>query len=299
MDPLRYTDYARDCCQVLSQAAEHSSDQFLVNLARMTRMAGRINSTLSIDDGNSPESSAPIGICVQLLEKEFQEVRPSLYGGALEDCKLLTLTGDFQYPHKLTYAIEAYLLLHYYTMEMWLYQIALDDIPTARFGNNLTTRSNMLSSCLMSTKNFFDHIFTLPTQAYITSPYPMFSLVSHAVAVLSKLHLYVDPSWDRTYASSVIGFATTVDRVCEKMDIGTKAARGPEMVKLFIPHIRVLKDLHEILCAALAEKEREQSVLTPGDFDVRALPDEQFQELLAVMAQQFPNDGSWLDFMAN
>lgn len=184
-------------------------------------------------------------------------------------------------------------------MEMWLYQVALTDIPTSRFGNNLTTRSNMLSSCLTSTKNFFDHILTLPTQSYITSPYPMFSLVSHALAVLSKLHLYVDPSWDRSYVSSVIDFPTIVDHLCSKLDIGTRAARGPEMVRLFIPHIRVLKDLHEILCAALAEKERVQSVLTPGDFDVRALPEEQFQELLAVMVSQFPNDGAWLDFMAN
>lgn len=91
MDPLRYTDYARDCCQVLSQTAEHSSDKFLVNLVWMNRMAGRINSTLSIDDGNPPESSAPIGICVQLLEKEFQELKPSLYGGTLEDCEFLPL----------------------------------------------------------------------------------------------------------------------------------------------------------------------------------------------------------------
>jgi hypothetical protein len=80
IDPLRYTDYTKECCRVIAEAGEYPTDRYLVSLVQMHSMTDRINRMLSCDESEplGASLSAPLGMCIQLLEKELEAIKSTI-----------------------------------------------------------------------------------------------------------------------------------------------------------------------------------------------------------------------------
>lgn len=89
MDPLRYTSYTEECCRVLEELQEYPSDMYLVQLARLNRMAHRIVQTLPFDAYNPPgiASSDSLQTCVKALEAELKDLKRSSAQYRMQDCE--------------------------------------------------------------------------------------------------------------------------------------------------------------------------------------------------------------------
>ena len=135
----------------------------------------------------------------------------------------------------------AFLLIHYYTLEIWLHEVALlDHIPASRYGNYTTTRLNILYSCLASTESFFKVLFSLPGPAFITMPYFFYAHFLHAIMILSKLLLFQDPNWDGQYVASVLDLPTISETLITKIEVDIQTPfHVPEMFRLLAPRLRV------------------------------------------------------------
>lgn len=80
IDPLRFTDYTKECCQIIAEAGEYSTDQYLVRLVRMHSLTDRIGRMFSCQE-NDPlgtSLSAPLGMCIRLIENELQSMKASI-----------------------------------------------------------------------------------------------------------------------------------------------------------------------------------------------------------------------------
>ncbi|KAE9364158.1 hypothetical protein N431DRAFT_549798 [Stipitochalara longipes BDJ] len=282
IDPLRFTDYTRECCQIITEAGEYPTDQYLVNLVRMHSMTEQINRMLSCDESESlgASLSAPMGMCIQLLGKELQSIKASIVPGTPEN---------------------TFLLMHYHTLEMRLHKVALlDQVPSSQYGTYTTTRLHILYSCLMATEAFFKVFFTLPDAAYITMPYVFTAQFMHATITLSKLLYFQDPAWDRQYVASVLDLPTIIETLISKVDDSVQKPgihHVPEIFKLLAPRMRVFKEFHEVAWKSRSERELDVLLPSTGQMDVDALTNERLQEMIDDIALQFPSDASWQDFM--
>ncbi|KIW40336.1 uncharacterized protein PV06_07543 [Exophiala oligosperma] len=207
IEPIRFSAYAEECCQLLEEERKYASDVFLVHLVRIARMSGRITRTLSPDDWSTSStiSAPPIGAYVTALQAELRSIKSSLppSGTILEDI----------------------LWLHYFLMEIYLYGVAVHDTnSSANYGDFPMTRLKMLFACLGSTKSFFEKWYSIPISVYFDCSYFPWSLMGHASVVLSKLCLYDGEGWDAAYASDTIDFCTTMDTMMAKMKEANAAA---------------------------------------------------------------------------
>lgn len=112
------------------------------------------------------------------------------------------------------------LSIHYYTIAIFLYEIALSDaIETERYGTHPFARLDMLHACLKSVRRLFDEVHTISSSEWYNIPYTTWSVVGHAIVVLSRLSLYKASGWNEDYNRSSIDFATIVDALIHKFEL--------------------------------------------------------------------------------
>jgi hypothetical protein len=87
--PIQHSRYVEECCQAISAAAEHPTDNYVVHLTRLHGLADRISRSLNQDSGHGTPASgpAPLGACVKLLESELQQLRSLLLEGERQNGK--------------------------------------------------------------------------------------------------------------------------------------------------------------------------------------------------------------------
>jgi len=298
IEPLRFTDYTKECCRIIAETGEYPTDQYLVTLVQMHSMTDRINRMLSCDEGEplGASLSAPLGMCIQLLEKELQAVKESIIPDTPQSSQSIMTTLARHDPHELMTG-TVFLLIHYHTLEIWLHEVALHPhVPVSRYGSYTTTRLHILYSCLTATTAFFKTFLTLPDVAYITMPYFYTAHFSHAILILGKLLLFQDPAWDRQYVASVLDLPSIIETVITKTEMNVQREgihHVPEIFKLLAPRLRVFKEFHVM---RKAQSENEMLGLGTGQID-DGLTNERLQEMMEDLALQFPEDASWQDFM--
>lgn len=115
--------------------------------------------------------------------------------------------------------------MHYYTIETFLCEIALDNrIDASRYGTYPVARLSMLFSCLNSAKTFFEEFHSLPVSVYFDLPYTIWSLVGHMNVVLSKLAVSDCEGWDQSYVPSILNFFTVLDTLATKVKAAMEVA---------------------------------------------------------------------------
>lgn len=104
-------------------------------------------------------------------------------------------------------------------MEVFLFETALnEDIDSARYQMHSFTSLNMIYACFHSTKLWFETLHAIPTSKILDLPYPIWELLGHAVAVLSRLSLFRANGWDHEHVRGVFDFSSCMDRLSQKLD---------------------------------------------------------------------------------
>ena len=87
-EPIRYTKYAEECCQLLLEAAEYPTDVHLIQLVKLLYMGDKINRTLNPQDFDpSSNISMPVGAAVKSLEAEVHQLKPLVSPDSLQNGK--------------------------------------------------------------------------------------------------------------------------------------------------------------------------------------------------------------------
>ncbi|KIW70231.1 hypothetical protein, variant [Phialophora macrospora] len=291
-EPIRYTKYAEECCQLISAAAEYPTDVYLVQVVKLLHMGDKINRTFGQQEWDpSSNVSAPIGASVKSLEPELLKLKPSVPLDSLQNVLLL---------------------LHYYAVETYLYEIALDEkVDASRYGSFSTTRLGLLFACLQSTKLFFEAFFALPGSVYFDIPYSTWTLVSHMNVVLSKLSLCVVDGWDHDYVSGTLSFHAVLDQLSAKVEEAIQAASRsredatpgnslPRSVPLIFvtieTKIREIKAVHDARKTDLSRRSQPGALPTEqaqGPVDDVPILSEDFTMLNSLDFFDFGDDAFW------
>ncbi|GFF25221.1 hypothetical protein IFM61606_09380, partial [Aspergillus udagawae] len=198
MDPLRYTSYTEECCRVLEELQEYPTDMYLVQLARLNCMAYRIVQTLPFDAYSPPHmaSSDSIQTCVEALGTELKRMTPSSAQDRIQD---------------------SILALQYYSLELLLYESALEDDFSKSDRNSTGVPYDILDSSLTSAKAFFSTFFSLAPQYFLYLPYLVYQQYYHAVESLSKLLLLAWKERDQINIRITMDIPTTVNMFIAKV----------------------------------------------------------------------------------
>lgn len=78
MEPVRFTKYTHECCQVLGETSKLPSDPYLVQLVRVMRLADKVHFTMSDIDFDSPTAlSTPLALSIQCHQAELEKLKSS------------------------------------------------------------------------------------------------------------------------------------------------------------------------------------------------------------------------------
>lgn len=170
------------------------------------------------------------------------------------------------------------LLSHYDTLEILLYQIALnEELSDARCGDFTITRLDILFRCLRATKSFFDDFYSISSHYFPFLPFSIWCQFGHAVVSLSRLSLFQsEDGWDLDYVQSTIDFDQTIDRMMHKLDeaqIFAEQSSGPmsladlpEIFGRLSNRMQLMKESHQQKKESL-EKAQLQGAEPPPNFD--------------------------------
>lgn len=217
---IRFTRYTDECCNVLDQVAEYPTDATLVQLVRVMNLADRIHHTLyhtDLDSSSVSSAPPPLGLSIRWLEAELKQLKDRIPSQSPHSRKLCYRLCA-QLNNNLT-TMTAILQLHYNTLEIHLYRIALHNEPSkSNYGDHPLMQLNLLFRCLESTTSFFQNIHSLPSALFPFFPFTIMCQFGKAIVTLSQLSLYDHPGWDRAYVESIIDFDQTVDRIVSKLE---------------------------------------------------------------------------------
>ncbi|KAI1831029.1 hypothetical protein DTO006G1_7904 [Penicillium roqueforti] len=197
---IRFTRYTDECCNVLDQVAEYPTDASLVQLVRAMKLADKIHHTLYYTDLHSSSGSSappPLGLSIRWLEAELKQLKARM---------------PSQAPH------NAILQLHYNTLELHLYRVALINEPKPNYGDHPLIQLDLLFRCVEATTSFLQNILSLPSALFPFFPFTIMCQFGKAIVTLSQLSLYDHPGWDRAYVESIMDFDQTVDRITGKLE---------------------------------------------------------------------------------
>ncbi|KAG0160902.1 hypothetical protein PDIDSM_8434 [Penicillium digitatum] len=257
---IRFTRYTDECCKVLDQIAEYPTDAFLTQLVRAMNVAERIHQTLYNTELHSSSLSSappPLGLSIRWLEAELKQLKARMPSDS---------------PN------SPVLQLHYITLEIHLYRIALSSEPSkSNYGDHPLMQLDLLFRCLEATTSFFQNILLLPSDIFPFFPFSIMCQFGKAIVTLSQLSLYDHPGWDRAYVDSIIDFDQTVDLLARKMEeerpaleqaLGKdpKSTESPEIFGRMRNRAQMIKKMHRQRKEALEQK----SLLTtvaPMDYD--------------------------------
>ncbi|OOF99520.1 hypothetical protein ASPCADRAFT_160434 [Aspergillus carbonarius ITEM 5010] len=273
-EPMQYTSYTDECCRTVKEAAQCESDQYLVQLVRIAHMAEKIYRAVQYHEVDAPTGLAPTAMGIRWLQKELQQLKDSFVCRAPQ---------------------STILHLHYYTLELLTYRVALErDFSNTILSNYPLTQIDVLCSCLNSTRSFFDTLFSIPTNLYFQLPYTCWTQVGHALAILSRLLVHHDPSgyWDREWAQQTVSFDDIVTTFTLKVEEAIAHARVETIsIPPIFTHIKkrgsLWKEAHQMRCAAMDRWHQEQAQMSAvgtgaGLGAADGIPDVTMEDLLAM-----------------
>ncbi|KAF7525678.1 hypothetical protein PCG10_004669 [Penicillium crustosum] len=256
---IRFTRYTDECCNVLDQIAEYPTDASAVQLIRAMNVADKIHHTLYHTElFSSSVSSAPppLGLSIRWLEAEIKQLKAHI-------------SSESPY--------SAILQLHYTTLEIHLYRIALNtDVSKSNYGDHPLMQLDLLFRCLEATTSFFQTILSLPSDLFPFFPFTMTCQFAKAIVALSQLSLYDHPGWDRAYVESIIDFDQTVDGIASKMEVqlplfeqalaDNKLTEVPEVFGRMKNRAQMIKKMHRRRKDALEQKSL-STTIAPMHYD--------------------------------
>ena len=206
--------------------------------------------------------------------------------------------------------MKAALFLHYYAIEIFLYQTALnDDIGPSLYGMYPFSRLHILYACLNSTKLCFETAYTLPPSQWFDLPWSIWSLLGHAIVILSRLSLLRAEGWDQEYVRRTINFSGTMDALARQLDIARVLAESqsfqigrnqlprvvPQLFLTFSAKLRRVKAAHE--AKYMAQAMNSHPIPDPHPTDALVIPtDDDFAMPSTTFFCDFLDESFWQQF---
>ncbi|KAF9635717.1 putative trna processing endoribonuclease protein [Lasiodiplodia theobromae] len=227
-DSLRYSAQFADVCRYLEEAEEYPSDRYLVYLVRLQCIVQRIERKVPIDDFTA-DTMIPIAMFVKALHGELNDFKKSL-------------------PADL--ADHPTMWLHYYSAEIYLYEISLSSLPsTTQYGDYTYRRLEMLNACMHAARAFIDTYHQIPPSHYINMPFMHFAQLTSTIIALSKLTRLECPGWDQAYAQEFIDFGGIMMKTSARYEEARTVAEVPvadnPLFTFFARKLRFIKAWNE------------------------------------------------------
>ncbi|KAL1649921.1 hypothetical protein SLS58_001297 [Diplodia intermedia] len=244
-DSLRYSAQLAGVCRHLEEAQEYPTDQYLVYLVRLQGIVQRIERKVPIDDFTT-DTMIPIAMFVKALRGELDDFRRSLPADLANQCESDTL------------ATSATMWLHYYSAEIYLYEISLSSLPgTPQYGDYTYRRLEMLNGCMHAAKAFIDVYYQIPPASLINVPFMHFAQLTSTIIALSKLTRLECPGWDQAYAQEFLDFGGIMMKMSARYEEGRAVAEVPladnPLFTFFARKLRFIKAWNEAKQKGTAE----------------------------------------------
>jgi hypothetical protein len=184
---------------------------------------------------------------------------------------------------------------------MTLYEIGL---LKARLPNTNTAlpsdfqRLELLYACLESVGNFFESFLEIPPASYWNFSIVHFAQLGYALAMLQRLSIFEDPTWDLHYVAEKVNLLRIVDHLCNRMEEaarfgGTEPLNTSESISSFERTAAKLRKLRPMFEAQMASVQSVPDQM--GDLDTRDIMNS--ENMVGFWEQDWFNimGGNWED----
>ncbi|KAJ9402483.1 transcriptional regulator family: Fungal Specific TF [Paecilomyces variotii] len=238
MDPLRYTPYVEECCQILLSSKRYPTDTYLVELVRLQKIANTIKRSIPIDDIEPGKMRAPVGMHMKAIEKDLHVLRESWNKLVKGNCILN---------------------IHYHDTEMSLYEIVFYDIPPqTSYGSYSFERLNTLYACLESSLALIEQFLSIPPAIYVYVPIVIWLHIARAIIFTRRLCFLENSEWDLNYVRSRVNLPTILDKMIQKSELARSSMLQPELGEhrdLLLVSITKLRMVKEGYLRAIASEQ--------------------------------------------
>ena len=224
-EAAQWTKYTDECCRVVEQQPEYSDAGRLIRLIRLLELAETIDHRQLSMHCNTGPLSTPL---LRWFRAELDALHSSTSHSStltLPSWSILTTLVGFT--------------LLYHTIEIALYKASLiDDDPSQETAADQELAVlDLLSSCLRSTRAFFDAFLSIPVNMIPHIPYAYWLQFRHGLMILSRLSGYRSKGghWDQAYVRSTVDYYDVCDRLIAKVNAAKAMcpADGHEQIEAF------------------------------------------------------------------
>ncbi|KAK1974346.1 hypothetical protein LZ30DRAFT_413218 [Colletotrichum cereale] len=248
-DAFMNTAHLESCCRQIEEAAEHPSDELLVQLFKIQQLAQTISLTLGAESTSFQSLQLPLTMVVQSFQQQLDIFKTSLPAHLKDNLGLLT---------------------HVSIAEVLLYEIGIPESQGPASFISQTERLELLWGCCSAAKTFLDLRFPRTSQ----SLQPRFTCLSssdflYVFILCLKLMTLEVPGWDLPLIQKHLDLAGVVDRQVAHLDLfvthrnrrpaaGTEStapstdALGPNVVDPFFRLTSMLRYFKELVRGELS-----------------------------------------------
>ncbi|KAE9374192.1 hypothetical protein N431DRAFT_437675 [Stipitochalara longipes BDJ] len=203
LDCLRFPPYIKECCDDLTEAAEHPNDIQLAYLMRLQILVEkqRVGGLWQSVNASQHEAlRAPIGLLVRSYQLELQDFKASLPTGYLSS-RLLSM--------------------NYYAAEIGLYEVGFKLVSTTGVvyhdGESLRL-SDILYACFQATRSWFDSYLSIPIADSFTLSLIAFGQLFHSIGALYKLSVFDIPEWDIAVVRETLNLSNLLGQLALRLE---------------------------------------------------------------------------------
>ncbi|KAH8895420.1 hypothetical protein GQ53DRAFT_715081 [Thozetella sp. PMI_491] len=207
-----YTVYHTTCCNDLSDATEYASDQLLVALVQIQRIAGRISATFLPPElgGDAVEFSGSSYMVISTIANELHSLKEALPREVQDD--------DI-------------FVLNYRGTLLRVYEPAVHARGSSASGDwtNPGHRTEALWACLEASKTLFEAFQAVSLDKFAYLPFPGVGYLSFSVMTSASLLFLNDAEWDVHVARKSLDFANLLGQIGLRYDELDRLEASEEM----------------------------------------------------------------------
>ncbi|XXG98168.1 hypothetical protein Hte_004489 [Hypoxylon texense] len=251
VDPMRWTPQMEEGLHALSVNKACPTDEVFAFQVRLQLLAQR---SIHIRDQRQEDSTLiapsttatplPASIYVRSFHSQLQELRASLSPDLAQDGVLIA------HMHYIELCINE-------TLHTANSNEPLLATPGKSGSSNMTgfERLECLWRSVNAIKSWLDIFFTLPSITLSSLSFLLRAQLARCLVVLYRLSTLEDPSWDRQAVRSTVDLLLVLDRVADKLEIGSREIGEQSSDEVFIQFSRVIRTFRGWASTKIAPEE--------------------------------------------
>ena len=246
---LKYSDYVRECAQVLDQFGDAETDCLLPHFVGIQKLADDINH--AFDYNSAMQQSQLDATRVEVISKAFEKrldqlslsFPPSVWNNSQQSSFLFT------YDQSNIQIVQISMSFHF--LRIYIHEVGFHasppsphDLVTDQANPNAwyfsSARSESLIFCLQAAQTYLDHFIKLTPRQTSDFILPGHLRLVYAVLILGRFTTGCDcPVLDTAYVRETAKMSWYLDKLLEEADEGSKSICGTDANDMF-SHLRKL-----------------------------------------------------------